>query len=80
MRPAPDRRHHGVGVVLGVVQVEAQPRGPAADRAAHAGAAEARLAYVTPSSQYPLGTVLSMARRLELLAGMLNLKAEIRLG
>lgn len=28
----------------------------------------ARLAYVTPSSQYPLGVVLSMARRLELLA------------
>jgi GntR family transcriptional regulator/MocR family aminotransferase len=29
---------------------------------------DARLAYVTPSSQYPLGMVLSMARRLELLA------------
>ncbi|WP_448203733.1 MocR-like pyridoxine biosynthesis transcription factor PdxR [Azospirillum sp. sgz302134] len=29
---------------------------------------EARLAYVTPSSQYPMGVVLSMARRLELLA------------
>ena len=29
---------------------------------------EARLAYVTPSSQYPLGVQLSMARRLELLA------------
>jgi GntR family transcriptional regulator/MocR family aminotransferase len=28
----------------------------------------ARLAYVTPSSQYPMGVVLSMARRLELLA------------
>jgi GntR family transcriptional regulator / MocR family aminotransferase len=28
----------------------------------------AHLAYVTPSSQYPLGIVLSMARRLELLA------------
>ena len=28
----------------------------------------ARLAYVTPSSQYPLGVVLSMARRMELLA------------
>ncbi|SDD09207.1 MocR-like pyridoxine biosynthesis transcription factor PdxR [Belnapia rosea] len=33
-----------------------------------AAAPEARLAYVTPSSQYPLGVVLSMARRLELLA------------
>lgn len=28
----------------------------------------ARLAYVTPSSQYPLGVTLSMARRMELLA------------
>ncbi|WP_424814565.1 PLP-dependent aminotransferase family protein [Roseococcus sp. YIM B11640] len=28
----------------------------------------ARLAYVTPSSQYPLGVVLSMARRMELLS------------
>ncbi|MDB5416341.1 MAG: transcriptional regulator [Rubritepida sp.] len=28
----------------------------------------ARLAYVTPSSQYPLGVVLSMSRRMELLA------------
>ena len=33
-----------------------------------AAAPAARLAYVTPSSQYPLGVVLSMARRLELLA------------
>lgn len=33
-----------------------------------AAAPEARLAYVTPSSQYPLGLVLSMTRRLELLA------------
>jgi len=33
-----------------------------------AASPEARLAYVTPSSQYPLGVVLSMARRLELLA------------
>ncbi|MDB5374349.1 MAG: PLP-dependent aminotransferase family protein, partial [Belnapia sp.] len=33
-----------------------------------AAAPDARLAYVTPSSQYPLGVVLSMARRLELLA------------
>ncbi|WP_149539938.1 MocR-like pyridoxine biosynthesis transcription factor PdxR [Siccirubricoccus phaeus] len=32
-----------------------------------AAAPQARLAYVTPSSQYPLGVVLSMARRLELL-------------
>ncbi|NOG71346.1 PLP-dependent aminotransferase family protein [Roseicella sp. DB1501] len=33
-----------------------------------AAAPAARLAYVTPSAQYPLGVVLSMARRLELLA------------
>ena len=33
-----------------------------------AAAPAARLAYVTPSSQYPMGVVLSMARRLELLA------------
>ena len=33
-----------------------------------AASPQARLAYVTPSSQYPLGVVLSMARRLELLA------------
>jgi GntR family transcriptional regulator/MocR family aminotransferase len=33
-----------------------------------AAAPAARLAYVTPSSQYPMGAVLSMARRLELLA------------
>ncbi|MEI6159026.1 MAG: PLP-dependent aminotransferase family protein [Roseococcus sp.] len=33
-----------------------------------AAAPEARLAYVTPSSQYPLGVMLSMARRMELLA------------
>jgi GntR family transcriptional regulator/MocR family aminotransferase len=33
-----------------------------------AASPDARLAYVTPSSQYPLGVVLSMARRLELLA------------
>ncbi|WP_431302635.1 PLP-dependent aminotransferase family protein [Sediminicoccus sp. BL-A-41-H5] len=31
-------------------------------------APRARLAYVTPSSQYPLGVTLSMARRMELLA------------
>jgi GntR family transcriptional regulator/MocR family aminotransferase len=31
-------------------------------------AADARLAYVTPSHQYPLGVTLSLARRLELLA------------
>ena len=30
--------------------------------------AEARLAYVTPSHQFPLGVSLSLARRLELLA------------
>ncbi|WPB86939.1 MocR-like pyridoxine biosynthesis transcription factor PdxR [Sediminicoccus rosea] len=33
-----------------------------------AAAPDARLAYVTPSSQYPLGVTLSMARRMELLA------------
>jgi len=33
-----------------------------------AAAPQARLAYVTPSSHYPLGMQLSMARRLELLA------------
>lgn len=33
-----------------------------------ARAPSARLAYVTPSHQYPLGTTLSLARRLELLA------------
>lgn len=33
-----------------------------------AAAPAARLAYVTPSSQYPLGVTLSMARRMELLA------------
>ncbi|MFC7477177.1 PLP-dependent aminotransferase family protein [Dankookia sp. GCM10030260] len=33
-----------------------------------AAAPAARLAYVTPSSQYPMGVVLSMARRLDLLA------------
>ena len=33
-----------------------------------AASPSARLAYVTPSSQYPMGVVLSMARRLELLA------------
>jgi GntR family transcriptional regulator/MocR family aminotransferase len=33
-----------------------------------AASPHARLAYVTPSSQYPLGMVLSMARRMELLA------------
>ncbi|MGY0710260.1 MocR-like pyridoxine biosynthesis transcription factor PdxR [Azospirillum argentinense] len=33
-----------------------------------ATAPDARLAYVTPSSHYPLGVVLSMARRMELLA------------
>ena len=33
-----------------------------------AASPDARLAYVTPSSHYPLGVVLSMARRMELLA------------
>ena len=47
------------------VPVDAQGMTVAAGLAA---APEARLAYVTPSSQYPLGVVLSMARRLELLA------------
>ena len=47
------------------VPVDAQGMEVAAGVAA---APEARLAYVTPSSQYPLGVTLSMARRLELLA------------
>lgn len=47
------------------VPVDAQGMTVAAGLAA---APDARLAYVTPSSQYPLGVVLSMARRLELLA------------
>ncbi|MBL6080940.1 PLP-dependent aminotransferase family protein [Belnapia sp. T18] len=47
------------------VPVDAQGMDVAAGIAA---APEARLAYVTPSSQYPLGVVLSMARRMELLA------------
>jgi GntR family transcriptional regulator/MocR family aminotransferase len=47
------------------VPVDAQGLDVAAGIAA---SPEARLAYVTPSSQYPLGVVLSMARRLELLA------------
>jgi len=47
------------------VPVDAQGMQVAAGIAA---APAARLAYVTPSSQYPMGVVLSMARRLELLA------------
>ena len=47
------------------VPVDAQGMEVAAGIAA---SPDARLAYVTPSSQYPLGVVLSMARRLELLA------------
>src|SRR4051794_2752854 len=47
------------------VRVDAQGMDVAAGVAA---SPQARLAYVTPSSQYPLGVVLSMARRLELLA------------
>lgn len=53
----------GAGIVP--VPVDAQGMEVAAGVAA---APAARLAYVTPSSQYPLGVVLSMARRLELLA------------
>ncbi|MDO9708675.1 MocR-like pyridoxine biosynthesis transcription factor PdxR [Paracraurococcus lichenis] len=53
------------GARLVPVPVDAQGLDVAAGIAA---APEARLAYVTPSSQYPLGSVLSMARRLELLA------------
>lgn len=53
------------GAAMIPVPVDAQgmevARGIAAEPAA-------RLAYVTPSSQYPTGVVLSMARRLELLA------------
>jgi GntR family transcriptional regulator/MocR family aminotransferase len=33
-------------------------------------AAPPRLVYVTPSHQYPLGSVLSLERRLDLLAGV----------
>ncbi|PWC38953.1 transcriptional regulator [Azospirillum sp. TSO22-1] len=47
------------------VRVDAQGMDVAAGIAA---SPQARMAYVTPSSQYPLGVVLSMARRLELLA------------
>jgi len=36
--------------------------------AAHARGADARLAYVTPSHQYPLGMTMSLSRRLQLLA------------
>ncbi|TCZ55948.1 MocR-like pyridoxine biosynthesis transcription factor PdxR [Roseicella aquatilis] len=53
------------GARLVPVPVDAQGMEVAAGIAA---APAARLAYVTPSSQYPLGVVLSMARRLELLA------------
>ncbi|MBK1658071.1 MocR-like pyridoxine biosynthesis transcription factor PdxR [Paracraurococcus ruber] len=53
------------GARLIPVPVDAQGMQVAAGVAA---APEARLAYVTPSAQYPLGVVLSMARRLELLA------------
>lgn len=53
------------GAAIIPVPVDAQGMEVAAGIAA---APEARLAYVTPSSQYPLGVVLSMARRLELLA------------
>ncbi|RAI58770.1 MocR-like pyridoxine biosynthesis transcription factor PdxR [Roseicella frigidaeris] len=53
------------GARLVPVPVDAQGLDVAAGIAA---APAARLAYVTPSSQYPLGVVLSMARRLELLA------------
>ena len=38
------------------------------DCAALAGLSDCRLAYVTPSHQYPTGVTLSLARRLELLA------------
>ncbi|MEJ1225083.1 GntR family transcriptional regulator / MocR family aminotransferase [Pseudomonas sp. NFACC09-4] len=38
------------------------------DCAALEGLSHCRLAYVTPSHQYPLGVVMSLARRLELLA------------
>jgi len=52
------------GAAVCPVPVDAQGMAVAAGVAA---APAARLAYVTPSSQYPLGVVLSMARRLELL-------------
>lgn len=38
------------------------------DCAALAGLSDCRLAYVTPSHQYPTGVIMSLARRLELLA------------
>lgn len=38
------------------------------DCAAMAGLSDCRVAYVTPSHQYPTGVVMSLARRLELLA------------
>jgi GntR family transcriptional regulator/MocR family aminotransferase len=53
------------GAAVASVPVDAQGLDVAAGLVA---APQARLAYVTPSSQYPLGVVLSMARRLELLA------------
>lgn len=40
-------------------------------------AADARLAYVTPSHQYPLGMTLSLARRLELIAWAIRSQAWI---
>ncbi len=55
----------GAGARVVPVPVDAQGMDVAAGIAA---APDARLAYVTPSSHYPLGMQLAMARRLELLA------------
>jgi GntR family transcriptional regulator / MocR family aminotransferase len=55
----------GAGVTAVPVRVDGDGFDPAAALAAHPGA---RLAYVTPSHQYPTGAVMSVARRLALLA------------
>ncbi|HEY5093963.1 MAG TPA: PLP-dependent aminotransferase family protein [Candidatus Eremiobacteraceae bacterium] len=55
----------GAGVTAVPVRVDGDGFDPAAALRAHSGA---RLAYVTPSHQYPTGAVMSVARRLALLA------------
>ena len=54
------------GARIALLPVDAQ--GMTLDHAARRGGAAARLVYVTPSHQFPLGVPMSLARRLALLA------------
>jgi GntR family transcriptional regulator/MocR family aminotransferase len=76
-----DPGYQGISALLHAVEARICPI-PVDDEGLHVGQAihaypDARLAYVTPSHQYPLGVTMSLQRRLELLAWAAGNKAWI---